>query len=103
MLYVGLDPRFEMEHLGYLPNFVSESDPRPAKEQYAENYAHGGGWRPMQGWQMNRMTFAITYPGDPQLRPFAFTKLRDERIFFYPTSQVAIVQPDGSFEVCRMD
>lgn len=101
MTYIGLDPRFDMEQLGYLPGFLSEDDPRPAREQLDSNYQHGGGWRPLPGWERNG--WIITYPGDPPLKPFALTHLRDETIVFYPHAQVMIVQPDGAFEVARMD
>lgn len=103
MIYIGLDPRFDMEHLGFLPGFLSEDDPHPAREQLDANYQHGGGYRPQPGWKMNPETLRITYPGDPPLAPIAFTKLREELILFYPLELVAIIQPDGSFVVARMN
>jgi hypothetical protein len=42
-------------------------------------------------------------PGDPPLLPIAVTMLRDEEIRFYDHSWLAIVQPDGSLEVARVD
>ena len=45
----------------------------------------------------------LQYPEDPPLAPLAETKLRDEIIRVYHSSYVAIIQPDGSFLVCRMD
>lgn len=101
MIYFALDPRFEMEHLGFLPGFLSEEDPRPAREQIDANYSHGGGWRPLAGWTREELT--ITYDGDPPMVPFAMAFLRDEKLFFYPYSQVMIIQKDGSFEVARID
>jgi hypothetical protein len=107
MIYVGLDPRFDMEQLGFIPSFLSEDDPRGAREQLDSNYAHGGGWRPLEGWKIVNKNILIIpiiqYPGDPPLKPFAMTGLRDEVIYFYPHAQVMIVQPDGHFEVARMD
>lgn len=97
-----LDPRMTDEHLGFLPSFLSEDDPAPAREQIDKNYAHGGGWRPMKEWTM-ATNDTIKYPGDPRLRPLARAKLRDETILFYDCAILAIVQPDGSFEIARVD
>jgi len=102
MIYIPLDPRFDMEHLGYLTEFLNEEDPRPAREQYDANYEFGG-WSPMKGWAFDPKTLAITYPGDPPLKPFAFTALHGDVIFFYPHAQVMILHKDATFEVARMD
>jgi hypothetical protein len=96
-----LDPRMTMEHLGYLPQFLDDADPRPAKEQFNERYQWGG-WQPFGDWKM-APNGALTYPGDPPLNPLAVTVLRQEVIMFYPHSVVAILQPDGTFEVARLD
>jgi hypothetical protein len=88
--------------LGFLPAMLSERNPAPAREQLHHGYAHGGGWHPFRGHKLlpdNR----LTYPGDPPLRPLAQTKLRDELIVLYEHAWVAIIQPDRTFEVCRMD
>jgi hypothetical protein len=100
-----LHPQMTMAHLGFLPGFLSEHDPRPAREQYDTAYRHGGGWSP------NNVVFTMganrelisKYPEDPPLPPLAETTLRSETIIYYDYSWVAIVQPDGSFEVSRMD
>ena len=103
MNYHVLDPRFDPEQLGFIPSFLSEEDPRSAREQLDANYQHGGGWRPLDGWELDTNTLGLTYPGDPELMPFAFTRLRGEIILFYPYAQVMILQPDMTFEVARMD
>jgi hypothetical protein len=90
------------EDLGLLPDFLSDRDPRPAAAQIDQNYAHGGGWRPQQGFTL-LPSKTLTYPGDPPLQPVAMTRLRDETLLFYPHAILAIVQPDGAFEVCRVD
>lgn len=89
-------------NLGLLPNFLSEDDPRSAKEQLNENYAHGGGWLPMEGFKLTSRG-RLSYPGDPPLRALAVTKLRHEAIVLFEHEFVAIIQPDGTFEVARMD
>jgi hypothetical protein len=89
--------------LGYLPYMISASDPRPAREQFDANYQHGGGWNAFHGFVLNVATMALTFPGDPPLRPIAMGQLRDERIYLYPHAWVLIIQKDGTFEVARMD
>jgi len=42
-----LHPAMTEEHLGLLPEFLDPKDPRPARAQLHEHYAHGGGWRPL--------------------------------------------------------
>jgi hypothetical protein len=95
------------EGLGFLPSFLSENDERSAAQQINENYAHGGGWSPLNGFVM-RDDHSIVYPADADgpdevYRPLAEAQLRDERLYFYDCEWLAIVQPDGSFEVSRMD
>ena len=100
--FIFLHPQANVDHLGLLPELVSGADPRPARDQFAENYAYGGGWRPMKGWE-HEGNGVLTYPGDNPLYPIAEAKLRDETIRVYESAWVAIFQPDGSFEISRMD
>lgn len=102
--------KFTLEHpdmthaaLGYLPDFFDEADPRPAREQIHERYRHGGGWRPFKGFTMADDGSDISFPGDPPMVLLAEAKLRDETLRFYDCAWLAIVQPDGSFEVSRVD
>lgn len=97
-----IQPQATMELLGLLPSFFSESDPRPAKDQINERYAHGGGWHPMKKWKRTNET-TLQYPGDRPIKPMAVGRLREERIFLYPYSWVMILQPNGDFEVSRVD
>ena len=92
--------------VGFIPTFLSESDPRPASEQFNERYAFGGGWRPMDGWRHSHQPdkgLTITYPGDPTYRPVASITLRDETIWVYQHAWVAIEAASGSVEISRMD
>jgi hypothetical protein len=90
-------PRVTQEVLGYLPGFLSVNDPRPAREQLAAAY----GWSPFAGFTMTER--GLEYPGDPTMPLLAEAKLRDEVVRLYDCSWVAIVQPDGSYEIARMD
>lgn len=103
MITFHLQPGITTDHLGYLPSFFSEQDPRPAGVQLNENYAHGGGWNPLAGWRMNPISRRIQYPGDPSLEPLAMAMVHNERLFFYDCAILCIVQPDGSFECGRVD
>lgn len=105
MIWHLVHPHMTLEHLGLIPSFVSEDDPRPAAEQFDERYKFGG-WRPMDGFKLRRdgspQNWTLTYPGDPALPVLAYAHLRDEIILFFPYSWVAVVSADG-FEVSRMD
>jgi len=90
------------DDLGLIPYFLLEADPRPAAEQFNERYAHGGGWRPQEGFTL-LPSRALKYPGDSPMKPLAMIQFRKELIMIYPYGYVAIIQPDGSFEACRMD
>jgi hypothetical protein len=90
--------------LGFLPLFLSRADPRSASEQFNERYAHGGGWMPQKGFgRYDPQGHDLYFEGDPVYRALAKAQLRDETLVFYDCSWVAIFQPDGSFEVSRMD
>lgn len=101
-----LHPRMDEQRLGpYLPYFLDERDPRPAREQYNSNYKFGG-WQPSASGnakvKLNEDN-SFDYPGDPRQYPIAMTKLRDELILLFPGDFVMIVQPDRSFEMARLD
>jgi len=98
-----MHPRMTLDRLGFVPHFLSENDPRPAREQIHDRYAHGGGWNPFGGFKLDTSTLTLRYPGDPPLRPLAMTELREERLYFYDHAILMIIQTDGSFEVSRVD
>lgn len=99
-------PRMDDEALGLIPQFFNEEDPRSAREQIAANYSFGGGWSPLSGWKMaedGTITYGEGEDQDPPLKVLSEAKMRDETIRFYAHAWVAIVQPDGSYEVARID
>jgi hypothetical protein len=103
MIWEMLHPRMTLYQLGFIPSFLSEDNPKSAREQINDNYGHGGGWHPTPGHTMDKDDYSIKYPGDPRLFPLARTMLRHEIILFYQHDLLAIVQPDGSFEISRVD
>lgn len=100
------------EHLGLIPHFLVADDERDAKEQFNERYVHGG-WRSMAGWKLNSDDSIEYYSAgleegeeqDPPLYPLAEIIMQGhkERILQYDHGWVCVIQPNGSFEVCRMD
>lgn len=102
MIFIPRHPRATLQDMGFIPGMLSEFDPRPAKEQLDSGYQHGGGWFPFEKFKMDNKENLI-YPDDPPQRPIAELRLRNERIVLYENDWVAIIQSDGSFEVCRMD
>lgn len=98
----ALNPRCTEHHVGFIPTFLDENDPRPAREQFAERYVHGG-WRHQEVLTKGNRRYSLKYPGSPELHPIAVMSLRDEKIFVYDHGYVAIWQKDGTFEACRMD
>ncbi len=101
MIWIAKHPAFNFEMLGIIPSFLDEDDPRPAREQIASSYC--GGWSPFDGPVKMLPNGDFSYPGDPPTKLLAETRLRDEVIRFYDHAWVAIVQPDGSFEIDRLD
>lgn len=99
-MWKELEPR-GMEIAGFIPQFLDERNPNKAVKQLGDNYVHGGGWQPFQGFKMRGIS--LSYPGDPDMHPVAEGHLRDETVFIYEHGWVAVVQKDGSFEVARMD
>jgi hypothetical protein len=91
-----------MDHIGMIPDWLNANNPQPAAKQLHECYGHGGGWRPFSGFVLGKDN-SLKYPGDPPLYPIAEMKLRQELILIYQYSWVVIVQPDRTFEACRMD
>jgi hypothetical protein len=89
------------EHLGFIPGFLSDDDPRPAKEQINEKYVSG--WNKFDGFELNEKSMELSYSGDPPMTPLAATHLKDELIFFYPHAWLLILQPDHTWEVARLD
>lgn len=91
--------------LGYILSheMISARSSLSVKEQIQQNYAHGGGWHPLSGWRFDPETKELQYPGDPVYPMVAELKVRDEMVYMYHHAWVAVVQPDGSFEVTRMD
>jgi hypothetical protein len=91
----------DIETWGLIPGFLDESDPRSAKEQFHANYR--GGWHPVAKLSWEPATETLHYPGDPPMRPIGAILFGDEVLLMFPGAFVMVVQPDGRWEVARMD
>jgi hypothetical protein len=100
MNWIAKHPRAHPDMLGYVPLFILDEDPRPAADQIDDRYV--GGWRPFKGFAMAE-DGSLLYPGDPPTLLLFEAKLRDEVIRFYQHAWLAIIQPDGSYEISRID
>jgi hypothetical protein len=97
-------PGIGFDHLGLIPTFLWPNDPRPAREQFDERYAHGGGWKPMPSEDWIVLENAVRYRLDDRGRALlAVAEFGNETIRIYDGAWVSITQPDGSFEIARMD
>lgn len=92
-----------VEAMGYIPFWLKDKPKRwKLKDWFQRVYAHGGGWCPMDGWNLQD-DGKLEYPEDPPIAPFAYFLVDDEVVYIYPHAWVCIKQKDGSFEVARMD
>src|SRR5262249_11094334 len=108
LTWVPMHPGVSFDMLGFIPSFLSASDERPAREQIAASNISG--WNP---FNTNRTKGGFSlledgsgdlqYPGDPRTRCLYMTKLREEYIYFYQHAWLRISQPDGTWEVARLD
>jgi hypothetical protein len=86
--WIAIDKNFDPRELGFLPEIIMEEDERPVRD----------------GFRLDRTTMTLHYPGDPPLKPAAFTQIGDETVVFYPVcSFLMILQKDGEFAVTRVD
>ena len=99
IIVTAYHPRAE-EMCGFIPSFLREHDPRPAKEQFNERYL--GGWNPFSGFEMQKDK-SLKYPNDRPEYMVASIEFNNETIYIYNHAWVAIVQQDGTYEVARMD
>lgn len=103
------EQRFSPKMLGFLPDLISNLYPGNVAEQLERNYAHGGGYRDLTKlepgkWTFNKRNKTLRYRGESDIfNPLASVQIKDEMVYFYKYSLLAIVKPDGSFAVTRVD
>jgi hypothetical protein len=89
--------------IGYLVNFLNPSDPRGAVAQIGTSYISG--WNDFNGFQLNKSgdRYSLAYPNDRPMRELSRTTMRGETIVLFEYDWVAVIQPNGSFKVARLD
>jgi hypothetical protein len=93
-------PQANPDMLGCVPDLISGDDPRAAAVQIGARY----GWDPMPGFAFPDDTLRLSdEPDDAPWPLIAEAKLRDETLRFYSHAMLAIIQPDGTFEVACID
>lgn len=104
-----ISPGFDLERLGLLPELVeSPANGQTLAQHIDQSYAHGGGWRSFGAdWSLDLrdgVPASLTFPGDPAMPEVARFATKQRELFILFTNEFcAIVQPDGSFSVARMD
>ena len=93
--------------LGVIPHWFYEVG-KSCKDIVNENYGHGGGWRrtalsfvlrtdcPAEEWRLE-------YPPDPAMFLLAYCVIGLEIFCIFEHAWCAIIQPDGTYEICRID
>lgn len=89
------------EMWGFIPGFLDIDDPRDAKEQFNARYI--GGWSPFEGFKFDFDSGVLSYAGDPPMKPLSSLLFREEIILLFDHAWVMVIQPDKSWEICRMD
>lgn len=108
-LWTLYDHRFGREVLGLLPALISNEYFGNVAEQLERNYAHGGGYRDLtklepDKWVFNKRKKTLRHRAERStFKPIASTQIKDEQVYFYQYALLAIVKPDGSFAVTRVD
>lgn len=96
-------PRMTLDHLGFIPGWIREEDPRGMADQIDHWYKFGGFKNhPIKGFEKQR-EYCLKYPGDPLMCPLATLELRGEVFAFYDHAICAVFQQDGSFVAARID
>lgn len=115
--FQALHENITLEHLGLIPLFISNDDPRSAVEQIDENYQHGGGWKDLGvidvhvEYDKRKILQSIGYEGEP-MRSYAKAthmvaqngEKFAEEIYICEYSMVVVVDlRNGSFRWSRID
>lgn len=109
MVDVEFIPPMFPEVWGYLPSFLSVESEESVASQFDEGYKFAGGWSPWKDFKLLGIEPDVFDPivlMDKYGEEYQFIDamvFKGETIMLFTSQMVAIVQLDGSFEVCRMD
>lgn len=97
---------FHPDMLGLIPSFVQDGDERPVIEQINERYAHGGGWRDMEGMVIDLDgSGALVGPSGSRFALIGATiyPSHDTLMLVFESGMTAVVAADASYRVARLD
>lgn len=94
--------------LGLIPSFVDNQCKDDAVTQIHNNYAHGGGWRDLSGYQIHftqdgRVELLGPEKCDPPLKEMARGLHGRELVFVFEFCMVAVVNSNDVLRVARID
>lgn len=96
--YEGAEPDALANACGLIPHFLDNEEEK-ALDCFNRHYPFGT--HELVGAEIK--DGAMLYPNDPPLYPYMEVAHGNEMVYIYPHAFVAIVQPDGSSYVTRMD
>lgn len=93
-----------LDVLGLLPEIITDKDSRPVREQIEDRYAHGGGWKPMEGFTFDPMSATLTYKDGEQMLALAYAAVRNEVVVLYESAILLVFnRTDNTYDVIRID
>lgn len=95
-------------HIGYLgiiPTMLSPHDTRSMIHQLHDGYAHGGGWHPFVGFEVQKRgeVYVLQYPDDPPYIERARITMNGETLCAFDSAWVMVIDKDGAHHIARMD
>ena len=100
-----LDARVSPEWLGAIPAWVhGANDERSMVDMIHQNYSHGGGWIPFDGFHVDPVSGDMTFDGDPDTVAIGIFRTEHEVLWFYPHSWITVKDiKTGEHRTARID
>lgn len=94
--------------LGFIVLWFDPRSEKSAQEQANDGYLQTGGCPFLPTKASFTLVeedgeYRLEHPEDPPMRELARTKIRDETIVLFDYAWMAIIQPDGSHVISRVD
>lgn len=101
-------PRASIKTLGFIPGWLHADNAAPLSAQIDQNYKHGGGWYSCRkfwgGIDEDGQLLSKPEDGEAPLPLIASVQHPNgQKLHFYPHEMVAVIFPDGSFDLARID
>jgi len=97
-----------IEAFGMIPHWIDRYQEDPLWFQVHEGYAHGGGWRDFEGFEVLQgdaeTPYEIQYPEDPVYEEIGRIQTEQEVLVMFPNSWVLWQNlKDGNTKIARID